>query len=127
MTTTWDISDSFKHGAWIAAFHRFLWKLDDKPGYFMVFAGGSTREQVSVESLDFVFHPGAGVTVTDDEKKPWNVAVYVSQVFWQAEKDPNRKATILIAGTAGPDEPQFAQYNFFTNLGGCGKRVFGGL
>jgi porin len=116
VTTSWSINDSFKHGVWIAAFHRFLWKLDDKPGYFMVFAGGSTREQVSVESLDFVFHPGAGVTVTADEKKPWNVAVYVSQVFWQAEKDPNRKATILIAGTAGPDEPQFAQYNFFTNL-----------
>ena len=46
-------------------------------GYFMVFAGGSTREQVSVESLDFVFKPGAGVTVTDDEKKPWNVAAYL--------------------------------------------------
>ena len=65
VTTSWDISDSFKHGVWIAAFHRFLYKIDDKPGYFMVFAGGSTREQVSVESLDFVFKPGAGVTVTD--------------------------------------------------------------
>ena len=116
VTTSWSINDSFKHGVWIAAFHRFLWKLDDKPGYFMVFAGGSTREQVSVESLDFIFKPGAGLTVTDDEKKPWNVAVYISQVLWQAEKDPNRKATILIGGTAGPDDPQFAQYNFFTNL-----------
>jgi porin len=37
-----------------------------------------------------------------------------SQVFWQAEGDPTRKATILIGGTAGPDNPQFAQYNFFT-------------
>jgi porin len=116
VTTSWDISDSFKHGVWIAAFHRFLWKLDDKPGYVMLFAGGSTREQVSVESLDFVFKPGAGVTVTDDEKKPWNVAAYIYQVFWQAEKDPNRKAAILIGGTAGPDDPQFAQYNLFTAL-----------
>jgi porin len=116
VTTTWEFSDSFKHGVWIAAFHRFLYKIDDKPGYFMLFAGGSTREQVSVESLDFVFKPGAGVTVTDREKKPWNVAAYISQVFWQAEKDPNRKATILIGGTVGPDDPQFAQYNFFTSL-----------
>jgi hypothetical protein len=116
VTTTWEFSDSFKHGVWIAAFHRFLYKIDDKPGYVMVFAAGSTREQVSVESLDFVFHPGAGLTVTDDEKKPWNVAAYISQVFWQAEKNPDRKATILIGGTAGPDEPQFAQYNFFTAL-----------
>jgi len=116
VTTSWDISDSFKHGVWIAAFHRFLYKIDDKPGYVMIFAGGSTREQVSVESLDFVFHPGAGVTVTDREKKPWDIAVYISQVLWQAEKDPNRKATILIGGTAGPDDPQFAQYNIFTSL-----------
>jgi porin len=116
VTTSWDISDSFKHGVWIAAFHRFLWKLDEKMGYVMVFAGGSTREQVSVESLDFVFKPGAGVTVTDDEKKPWDVAAYLYQVFWQAEKDPNRKAAILIGGTAGPDDPQFAQYNLFTAL-----------
>jgi porin len=113
VTTKWDISDSFKHGVWIAAFHRFLWKLDDKPGYFMVFAGGSTREQVSVESLDFVFHPGAGVTVTDDEKKPWDVAVYISQVFWQAENDPTRKATFLLGGTGGPDDPQFSNWNIF--------------
>jgi carbohydrate-selective porin OprB len=69
---------------------------------------------VSVESLDFIFVPGAGLTVTDDEKKPWNIALYLSQVFWQAEDDPNRKATILIGGTGGPDEPQFAQWNLFT-------------
>jgi porin len=116
VTTSWSINDSFKHGVWIAAFHRFLYKIDDKPGYVMLFAGGSTREQVSVESLDFVFKPGVGVTVTDREKKPWDIAVYISQVFWQAEKDPNRKATILIGGTAGPDDPQFAQYNIFTSL-----------
>jgi porin len=34
-------------------------------------------------------------------------------VFWQAEDDPNRKATILIGGTGGPDNPQFAQWNVF--------------
>jgi porin len=116
VTTSWEFSDSFKHGVWIAAFHRFLYKIDEKPGYVMVFAGGSTRDQVSVESLDFVFIPGEGLTVTGDEKKPWNIAVYVSQVFWQAEDDPNRKATILIGGTAGPDDPQFAQYNLFTSV-----------
>jgi porin len=117
VTTSWSsLHDSFDDGVWIAAFHRFLYKLDGKPGYFMVFGGVSTRDQVSVESIDFVLIPGAGLTVTDDEKKPWNIALYLSQVFWQAEKDPNRKATILIGGTVGPDEPQFAQYNLFTAL-----------
>ena len=113
VTTEWgNLSDSFDDGTWIAAFHRFLYKLDDKPGYFMVFGGYSTRDQPSNDPHDFVIIPGQGIESTED-KKPWDIAAYVSQVFWQAKGDPNRKATILIGGTAGPDNPQFAQYNFF--------------
>jgi porin len=113
-STSWDSAhDSFDDGAWIAAFHRFLWKLDDKPGYFMVFGGYSTRDQPSNDPHDFVIIPGQGIEDTDEDN-PWDIALYVSQVFWQAEGDPTRKATILIGGTAGPDNPQFAQYNFFT-------------
>ncbi len=116
VTTSWSsIHDSFEDGVWIAAFHRFLYKLGDKPGYFMVFAGGSTRDQPSNDPHDFVIIPGQGIVDTEEEK-PWDIALYLSQVFWQAEADPNRKATILIGGTAGPDDPQFAQYNFFTAL-----------
>ena len=116
VTTEWSsVSDSFDEGAWIAAFHRFLWKLDDKPGYFMVFGGYSTRDQPSNEPHDHVIVPGQGIESTE-EKNPWDIALYISQVFWQAEGDPTRKATILIGGTAGPDNPQFAQYNFFTSV-----------
>jgi porin len=120
VTTTWGSSnDSFDDGVWIAAFHRFLYKLDNKPGYFMVFAGGSTRDQPSNDPHDHIYIPGQGIESTD-EKKPWDIAVYISQVFWQAEKDANRKGTILLGGTAGPDNPQFAQYNFFTAVEGYG-------
>jgi porin len=119
VTTEWSsVSDSFDD-VWIAAFHRFLWKLDDKPGYFMVFGGYSTREQPSNEPHDHVIIPGQGIEDTDEEN-PWDIALYISQVLWQAEGDPTRKATILIGGTAGPDNPQFAQYNFFTALEGYG-------
>jgi len=119
VTTEWSsVSDSFDD-VWIAAFHRFLWKLDDKPGYFMVFGGYSTREQASNEPRDHVIVPGQGIVDTDEEN-PWDIALYISQVLWQAEGNPNRKATILIGGTAGPDNPQFAQYNFFTALEGYG-------
>ena len=115
VTTEWSsVSDSFDD-VWIAAFHRFLYKLDGKPGYFMVFGGFSTREQPSNEPNDHVFIPGEGIVDTDEEK-PWDIALYLSQVFWQAKGDPNRKATILIGGTVGPDNPQFAQYNFFTSV-----------
>jgi hypothetical protein len=47
MSMSWTDTDAFEEGAWLAAWHRFFWKLDDKPGYFMVFGGGSTREQAS--------------------------------------------------------------------------------
>jgi len=112
-TTTGSLSDSFDDGVWIAAFHRFFYKLDDKPGYFMVFGGVSTRDQASNQRNDFIFKPGQGIESTK-QQKPWDIALYLSQVFWQAEGDSNRNATILIGGTAGPDDPQFAQYNFFT-------------
>ena len=114
-TTSGSLHNSFHDGVWIAAFHRFLYKLGNKPGYFMVFGGVSTRDQPSNDSHDFVFKPGQGIEDTD-EKKPWDIALYLSQVFWQAEGDPKRNATILIGGTAGPDNPQFAQYNFFTSV-----------
>ncbi|MBW2510972.1 MAG: carbohydrate porin [Deltaproteobacteria bacterium] len=120
VTTEWSsLSDSFEDGVWISAFHRFLYKIDDKPGYFMIFGGYSTRDQTSNEKNDFVFKPGEGIESTD-EKKPWDIALYLSQVLWQAEGDPSRKATILTGGTFGPDNPQFAQYNFFTALEGYG-------
>ena len=114
VTTEWgNLSDSFEEGVWMAAFHRFFWKLDDKPGYFMVFGGYSTRDQASNDGGDFDFIPGQGIESTDEEN-PWDIALYISQDFWQAQGDPKRKATILIGGTMGPDNPQFAQYNFFT-------------
>ncbi|MGD9018423.1 MAG: carbohydrate porin [Desulfobacterales bacterium] len=113
VTTNWgSVSDSFDD-VWMAAFHRFFWKLDDKPGYFMVFGGFSTRDQASNDPRDHITIPGQGIESTD-EKEPWNIALYLSQDFWNEEGDPSRKATLLIGGTVGPDDPQFAQYSFFT-------------
>jgi hypothetical protein len=109
------LQDSFDDGVWIAAFQRLFWKLEDKPGYFMIFAAGSTRDQPSNDPRDWTIIPGEGI-VSTDEDEPWDIALYISQVLWQAEDDSSRKATILIGGTVGPDEPQFAQYNFFTSV-----------
>jgi hypothetical protein len=111
VTTTWSVDDN--EGVWIAAFHRFFWKLDDKTGYFMLFAGGSTREQASNDPHDHILIPGEGI-VSTEQKNPWDIAAYIYQVFWQAKDDPNRKATLLIGGTGGPDNPQFSNWNFFT-------------
>ena len=116
VSTSWgSLSDSFDEGAWLAAFHRFYWKMDDKMGHFMVFGGYSTKEQASNDPHDFADIPGQGIESTD-QKKPWDVALYVYQEFWQAKGDPNRKANFMIGGTVGPDNPQFAQWNFFANV-----------
>ena len=113
VSTSWgSIYDAFDEGVFIAAMHRFFWKLDDKPGNVMLFAGGSTREQASNDRRDFTIIPGQGIESTDD-KKPWDVAIYVHQIFWQAEGEPDRKATVFFGGTLGPDNPQFAQYHVF--------------
>jgi porin len=113
------LTDSFDDGVWIAVFQRLFWKLEDKPGYVMIFAAGSTRDQPSNDPRDWTTIPGSdpgdGI-VSTKEDKPWDIALYLSQVLWQAEDDPTRKATILIGGTAGPDDPQFAQYNIFSSL-----------
>jgi hypothetical protein len=76
VTTSWSSDPgSFEEGAWLAAFHRFFWKLDDKTGYFMVFGGGSTREQNSNDPNDIAFIPGVGLST--EKKKPWDIAAYV--------------------------------------------------
>jgi porin len=115
-STSWDsVSNAFDEGAWFAAFHRFLWRMGDKPGYFMIFVGASTAEQASNDPHDFLDIPGQGIQDTDEEK-PWDVALYVYQELWQAKGDPNRKLTLFTGGTLGPDNPQFAQWNFFANV-----------
>jgi porin len=114
VSTSWSISDSFDDGVFLAAFQRIFWDLDDKMGYFMVFVGGSTREQASNDPNDFVVIPGQGLSTK--QKNPWDIALYIYQEFWQAAGDPNRKAKLMIGGTVGPDNPQFAQWNFFANV-----------
>ena len=69
-STSWDgISGSFDDGVWLAAWHRFLWKLDEQPGYFLVFFGYSTRDQPSNEELDFINLPGQGITSRERQRR----------------------------------------------------------
>ncbi len=89
VSTSWgSLSDSFDN-VWVAVFHRFFWKMEDKPGYLMLFAGGSTKEQASNDKNDFVDIPGQGI-VSTEEKKPWDVDFYLYQEIWRDQRDPNR-------------------------------------
>jgi len=111
----YSIHDAFNEGVFLAGFHRFIWEIDDKMGYFMVFAGGSTRDQPSNEKGDFVFIPGQGIE-NDRTHKPWDIAFYIYQDFWQDKINPERKMTFFTGGTWGPDNPQFAQWHIFANV-----------
>jgi porin len=114
-STSWpSVSDSLNNVYW-AAFHRFIWDLDDKMGYFMVYGSASTKYQASNDPHDFVAIPGQGIASTEQEK-PWDIALYLYQDIWKDKSDPNKKANVMIGGTVGPDNPQFAQTNIFANV-----------
>ena len=115
VTTTWEFSDSFKDGVGLFGFYRFFYDLGDKPGYVMVGAGGSTKKFKSTDKSDFLRVPGAGLVDTE-EKRPWDVAAYVYQVFWQAAGDPKRHAHVFIGGTVADNNPSFSNGNFFTAI-----------
>jgi porin len=114
-TGMYSIDDSFDDGVWLAGFHRFIWEIDDKMGYFMVFVGGSTRDQMSNEKKDFVVVPGQGIE-NDRTHKPFDIAAYIYQAFWQDKNNPERKMTFFTGGTWGPDNPQFARWHIFANV-----------
>jgi porin len=114
-TGMYSIHDSFDDGVWLAAFHRFIWEIDGKMGYFMPFVGGSTRDQPSNEPDDFVVVPGQGIE-NDRTHKPWDIAAYIYQDFWQDKNNPERKMTFFSGGTWGPDNPQFARWQIFASV-----------
>jgi porin len=116
VSTSWgSLSDSFDDGVFLAGFHRFFWDMDNKMGYFMIFVGGSTKKQASNDPNDFVDLPGQGIASTNS-KAPWDIALYIYQDLWQAVGNPNRKVSLTLGGTLGPDNPQFAQWNAFGAL-----------
>jgi hypothetical protein len=122
VATDWgSVSDAFKDGTWLAGFHRVYWKMDEKLGYFMIFGGYSTKDQSSNNPNDWVDIPGQGIESTGT-KNPWDIALYVYQDFWQAKGNPDRKANFMIGGTVGPNDPQFAQWNFFANVEAFGLK-----
>ena len=110
------ISDSFDEGVGLLAFYRFFYQLDDThPGYFMIFAGGSTKRYNSLDELDWLVLPGEGLAVTK-KKMPWDVAAYLEQDFWQAQGNSKRRAYVKIGGTYGNDNPNFSKWNIFTQV-----------
>jgi porin len=116
-----NFSDSFSDGVAMFGFVRPTWKLAEMPGYFLAFAGGSTKKQLANDSLPFIEIPGnpGSVIITSgdpDKKRPWGVALYLSQVFWQAENDANRKAAITVGYSFGPNDVQFSSWNVFTRV-----------
>jgi porin len=120
VSDNWDSpSKSFDDGVWLAAFHRQFWDWQGKMGYFMVFGGYSTKDQASSDPHDFAFKPNQGI-VSDEQKNPWDIALYLHQDFWQSDTNPARKANVHIGGTFGSDNPQFSDWNLFGTVTATG-------
>ncbi len=114
-TDTSTTSESFSDGVGFAGFWRFFYKIGDKPGSATFFAGGSTKGYRSLDPTSWSFIPGEGLS-SDNKKKPWDVALYLQQVFWQAKNDDKRNAQIFTGGTWGNDDPNFSHWNIFANI-----------
>ena len=111
-TTSNDIDEAFEDGVGFLGFHRFIYEIDDKLGYFMLVGGGSTGEYESLDESDIVIVPGAGLKDTE-EKHPYDVAAYLYQEIWQADGTPERNASVLFGGTIADDNPSFSDWNIF--------------
>lgn len=118
-TTTWDIKHSFDDGVGALVFHRFIYDIDDKLGYFFI-AAGSAKKYPSLDPIDWTVIPGEGFVDTK-EKNPWGVAAYLYQVFWQPDhNDFDRRAQFMIGGSVADNNPSFSNFNIFASLEGFG-------
>jgi porin len=124
-TTTWSFDGAFDDGVGFLAFHRFIFDIDNNPGYVLIAAGASTKDYPSLAPSDWGLNIGGecgdGVVATCSSGNPWGVAAYWSQVFWQPDpNDPNRFARFMIGGSVADNNPSFSNFNIFGNLEGFG-------
>jgi porin len=126
VTNTWEFT-GFEDGVGMAGFWRWFYDIGGKPGYFLLLAGGATKDYNSLDPTDWsptysIIAQTAETTLLGfsgfdkEQKKPWDVAAYIYQVLWQAEHNPKRNATLFVGGTGGPDNPQFGNWNIFAAL-----------
>jgi porin len=116
LTTGWGSwDDSFGDGPGVLLFHRFMFEIDDKPGYVYVGGGGSFKDYASTDRQDWLEIPGEGL-VDSKKKKPWGVAVYWSQVFWQAPGNDKRFAQFFLGGAVGDDNPSFSDWDLYASV-----------
>jgi porin len=124
-STTSDIGDSFSDGVGIMLFHRFVYNTE-KLGYVYVGGGGSTKDYPSTDPVDWGINPLStlitpdGSPVLQEEKKPWDLAVYVYQVLWQEQgvktSGTGRRVQMFVGGSVGDDNPSFADWDVFANF-----------
>ncbi len=119
VSTTMDFSGSFSDGVGLFGCTRFFYEIGDKPGYVFLAAGGATKDYPSLAPSDWTVIPGEGLAVTE-KKKPWDLAAYVYQDFWQAANDDKRHAYLFMGGTGGNDNPNFSNWNIFASIEAVG-------
>jgi porin len=115
VTTSWDFAESFRDGVGLVGFYRAFYDLGDKPGYVAFILAGSTKKYNSLDPGDWFEIPGEGPTDTE-QGRPWDFAVYHSQVLWQAAGDDNRHADLHMGVVLADDNPSFSNWDFYASL-----------
>jgi porin len=115
VSTNWDFSPGFDDGVGLFGFYRWFYEIGDKPGYFLLCVGGSTRGYASLDPTDWVELPGAGLQSTA-QRKPWDIAPYLYQVLWQDSSNKNRRIQLFGGGTIADDNPSFSNWNAFGSI-----------
>jgi porin len=116
VTDTWSFDDSWDGGTGILAFHRFIYTIDDKPGYFFIGVGGSTQDYPVLDPTDWTDFPGEGEPTPGKESNPWEVAFYLYQKVWQAPGNDKRFAQVFMGGSVGDDEVSFSDWDVFASV-----------
>jgi porin len=119
VSTTWDFSPSFDQGVGVFGFYKFFWERDEKPGYFLVGGGGSTRDYRVLDPSDWLNVPGNG-PVTPTTGNTWDVVAYISQVLWQDPCNKDRRIQFVTGGTIADDVVAFSNWNAFGRIEGYG-------
>jgi hypothetical protein len=115
VTTTWDFAESFDDGVGLVGFYRAFYDLGDKQGSVAFILAGSTKKYNSLDPGDWFEIPGEGPT-DSEQLRPWDFAVYGSQVLWQAAGDGTRHADLYMGVVLADDNPSFANWDFYASM-----------
>ncbi|MHC4758094.1 MAG: carbohydrate porin [Planctomycetota bacterium] len=118
-STTTGFDDMFEDGTAVVGLWRFFFEVGGKPGSLLFAGGTSSRDYDSLESSDWGFVPGVGLT-GETKDDAWTTAVYYDQVFWQAPDNAKKNMRFFTGWSLSDGDPSFGRWGGFASVEGWG-------